>query len=280
MRLVVKILIVSLFCFVSPAEAQVKVAKSIDYGSSGLVGNQLNVYYPKAKKDLDVLIFIHGGSWFEGRKEIYWWLGRNFARKDVVSVIINYPLAPQAKFREMGQACAMAVKWVYDHIDQYGGNKDRIFVMGHSAGGHLAELINADPQYFKGLNMTNPIKGVVLNDAFGLDMDEYLTVADRDDRYREFLMTFTEDREQWKLGSPISYVNQVKNPHLLLYGDRTYEAIQLQTQRFYKLLSDQKVAVQEKVLKRKSHVPMIRQMVFGCNRTYGQILAFFQSTKN
>jgi acetyl esterase/lipase len=262
----------------SAGVAHVKVEKNIAYSSAtNDVRRQLNIYH-KTKVDTaqDVLIFIHGGSWSSGNKDIYWWLGRNFARKGVVAVIINYGLAPDNQYGQMATDCATAVKWVTEHISEYGGNPKRIFIMGHSAGAHLAELINADRQYFKALAITNPIKGVILNDPFGLDMHEYLMEADKDKNYFDFLRTFTKDPATWTEGSPLNYVMNIRNPHLLFYGEKTYPAIQLQSERLNNLLIEKKVSQEMHVIKNKKHVGMITQMIFGWNDLYDYALTFIK----
>ena len=267
-----------LLAFTSPIftlSAKVKVAKDIDYGADkGKISNQLNVYYPVSQEKKDVLIFIHGGSWSSGKKETYWWLGRNLARKGLVAVTINYGLAPDQQYGQMAADCANAVKWVSDHIADYGGNPERIFLMGHSAGGHLAELINADPQYLKTAGFTGKISGVILNDAFGLDMKEYLSKAEHDDNYRNFLRTFTSSPEVWTKGSPLNYLRNIRNPHLIFYGENTYPAIQIQSKRMFEQLIRQQVPCELLLIKKKKHVGMISQMIFGSNSLYKTILDF------
>lgn len=256
--------------------AKVKVEKNIAYtDQKDKISQQLNVYYNTNKsKTGDVIIFIHGGSWSSGKKETYWWLGRNLARKGVVTVTINYGLAPDQQYPQMATDCAAAVKWVAQNISAYGGNPDRIFLMGHSAGGQLAELINADPEYFTTVGFTGKIRGVILNDAFGLDMNEYLSKAEKDDNYYNFLRTFSSSPDTWTLGSPLHYISNVKNPHLIFYGSKTYPAIQLQSERINRNLKEHQVSTEMQVIKNKKHVGMISQMIFGCNSLYQSILSF------
>ena len=261
------------------ASAQIMTVKNINYAGNAEENNTLNIFYKNGSvKNKPVLIFIHGGSWSSGKKETYWWLGRNFARKGVVTVIINYPLAPEAQYQKMANDCALAVKWVKQNISQYASSAENIFVMGHSAGAHLGELINSDPQYFQHAGIKNPIKGVVLNDPFGLDIFEYLTEAEKDDYYFDFLRTFTDKPAVWKSASPLNYVNNIKNPHLLLYGGKTYDAIKIQTPRLYQKLKANNVPVGIKEINGKSHVPMISQMIFGGNHLYKYILEFIANS--
>ncbi|WP_231424052.1 alpha/beta hydrolase [Pedobacter sp. Leaf250] len=263
------------------SSAQVKTAKNINYAGNAEEKNTLNIYYKNDSiKNKPVLIFIHGGSWSSGKKETYWWLGRNFARKGIVTVIINYPLAPNAEYQKMANDCALAVKWVKENISDYSASQEKIFVMGHSAGAHLVELINADPKYFQHAGIKNPIKGMILNDPFGLDIYEYLTEAEKDNYYYDFLRTFTDKPAVWKLASPLDYVNNIKNPHLLFYGSKTYDAIKIQTPRLYEKLKANNIPVEIKEVKGKSHVPMISQMIFGGNNLYKDIVAFIKKTSS
>lgn len=277
MKLSLKLMIFAFLGQIFSGSAQVRVVKNINYAATNKVENTLNIYHKKgSQQNQDVIIFIHGGSWSSGKKETYWWLGRNLAKKNIVTAVINYPLAPNATYKEMALASAQAVKWVRDSISAYGGNPSRIFLMGHSAGGHLCALINSDNQYFKAVNIDNPVKGVILNDAFGLDMEEYLTKAEKDDNYFDFLRTFSQDSKVWQLGSPLFYVKNVSNPHLLLYGSKTYQAIQLQTERIYEVLKNQHVAVKLEVIEGKKHVGMISQLIFGHNKVYKTIVQFLK----
>ncbi|HEX7365967.1 MAG TPA: alpha/beta hydrolase, partial [Pelobium sp.] len=114
------LIILSTLCF-----SKVKKEKDIAYADNG-TANLLDVYHQKKAKNQDVVVFIHGGSWNSGKKDTYWFLARAFARKGKVAVIINYPLSPEAKYREMAFDCARAVIWVKQNISKYGGNPDRI----------------------------------------------------------------------------------------------------------------------------------------------------------
>lgn len=258
--------------------AGIDIRHDIAYnGRPGEVRNLLDVYYPEnTDVPKDVLVFIHGGSWNSGKKDTYWWLGKNMARKNVVSVIINYSLSPQSQYEQMADDCAAALKWVKDSIAVFGGRADRIFVMGHSAGGHLAELINTDPRFFKQAGIPNPIHAVILNDGFGMDMFEYLNVAESNEQTESFLNTFTRNQEVWKTGSPVNYLQNVTNPTLIFVGQRTYPAIKLQSNRLYDTLLKADKSVELKFIKRKKHIGMISQMIFRGNQMYDMILTFMK----
>ncbi len=240
--------------------------------------NLLDVYYPEDKENIkDVLVFIHGGSWNSGDKELYWWIGRNFAKKNIVTAVLNYPLSPGSNYQSMALNCAIALKWVKFNIPKYGGNSDRIFVISHSAGGHLTELINGDPSYFKSLKIENPIRGVILNDPFGLDLYDYMINAEKDSYYNSFIKTFTTEPEVWKQASPLTYASNIKNPHLILVGSITYPSILSHSKNFNDNLQKRGVSSDLLYINKKKHIPMITQMVLGGNSLYVKILKFMQN---
>lgn len=259
--------------------AAIKIKRDILYSSDSSSGteNLLDVYYPKDLSTVkDVLVFIHGGSWNSGKKDTYWWLGRNMAHKGVVTVVINYSLSPVYQYEKMAADCAKALKWVTKNASSFGGDPNNIFVMGHSAGGHLAALIHSDPRFFKKEEISDPIKGLILNDPFGLDMFEYLTKTVPDGNTNSFLNTFSTDNEIWKTASPLSYLENFKAPVLMFVGENTYPAIQLQSERLKKELSTRGRKTDLKIIPKKKHVPMIAQMILRGNKLYDYILDFMQ----
>lgn len=240
--------------------------------------NILDIYYPKnSSTPAPVVVFIHGGSWNKGHKDTYRFLGKGFASKGVVTVIINYRLTPEVNYSPMAGDCAAAVKWVYEHISGFGGDSSKIFVAGHSAGGHLAALISNDHSYFTKQQISNPIKGCILIDAFGLDMYTYFpTSTYADDRW--FKITFTNEPETWKKASPYYHISRNTIPHLVWIGGKTFPGITTQGSNYYKALTDSSVAVQFEVIKNKKHIGMITQFLRRSNPRYKKIIQFMNSS--
>lgn len=237
----------------------------------------LDVYYPRDQKELkDVLIFIHGGSWNSGNKNIYWWLGRNFARKGIISVVINYPLAPENSYDVMANHSALAVKWVRDHAENYGGNPERIYLMGHSAGAHLAALVSMDDRFFKSSGIENPVKGVILNDAFGLDMFEYLTKSKS--QPKPYSKVFSDDPATWKQASPYYHIKNNEVPFSIYVGEKTYDTIKIQSAMFRDKLIEHGIETDLKEIKNKKHIGMITQLLFGWNKRYKEIIGFMRKS--
>lgn len=122
--------------------------------------HKLDVYSPKDAKDRPVVVFFYGGSWTTGSRGLYRFVGAALAEKGFVTVVPDYRLYPQVKFPLFLDDGAMAVAWVQQHAQEFGGDPHRIVLMGHSAGGHeaaflaydrrLLEKVGAHPQWIVG----------------------------------------------------------------------------------------------------------------------------------
>ena len=235
----------------------------------------LNVFQPKnASVKTPVLIYVHGGNWNKGKKEIYWWLGRNFAKKDVLAILPGYTLSPSASYDEMATQIAQAIEWTKENASAYGGDPAQIYLTGHSAGGHLAALSVMNPKY--GIN-PDDIKGIILNDAAGLDMHHYLeSNPPREDN--NYKTTWSTDPENWKDASPIYFLNENTPPFMIYLGSKTYNSITVANKRFKDALQEFQPEVSPIILDKK-HVPMITQYIFGWSDRYDEILNFMENNK-
>ncbi len=247
--------------------------------TKSLPEKQLNVFAPKGAKDLPVLIFIHGGSWKSGNKEIYDFLGSRMARKEVVTVIIDYPLAPANQIQSMELAAVQSVIWTRKNIEKYGGDPNQIFISGHSAGGHLAALMATKEDDFLLSEMENPLKGAILIDPAGLDMHWFLQETKGTDEGDKYLGAFTEDPEVWKAASPIYFLEGQNMPILIMEGEKTYPGIRLTVDRFRKEADKKGVELDYEYYKKKKHIPMITQFFWTYNRGYKEVLDFMEENK-
>lgn len=236
----------------------------------------LNVFAPKKAKNAPVLIFIHGGSWHSGRKEIYDFMGNRLAAKGVVSVIIDYPLAPAYQLPAMEKASALAIQWVKDNISSYGGDPKNMYVSGHSAGGHLAALVAVKEEPWKELGMTNPLKGAILNDPAGLDWYWFLTELKEKYNKEDNYDAFTSDPAVWKTYSPIYFLDENEIPLLVLEGERTYPGIKLTVERFRKAAAEKGLALNYSFYPKTKHIPMVTQFFFPWSKGYKDVLKFME----
>lgn len=125
------------------------------------------------------IVFIHGGYWHLLDKKMFYFLAPTFLQHNITTVIINYPFAPAASMDTIVSTCRKAILWLHDNIMHYNGNPLMMYVMGHSAGAHLASMLMVDgnTNFLKGvislsgLFSLEPIVLSYINDTLNLDMD-------------------------------------------------------------------------------------------------------------
>jgi acetyl esterase/lipase len=233
----------------------------------------LDVYSPSDDGFYPVLLFIHGGSWHTGSKEIYQDLGRNFASKGIVTVIINYRLGGEANYEDMASDCSYAVRWVYDNIHAYKGQTSNIFLSGHSAGGHLSALITLNEKCLMEKGLKAAIRGCILIDAFGLNID-YVMHNNTSFYVKELQNVFTKDPEKWKEAAPVHFLKGKSVPFLIFTGERTYPYLMMDNEVFKMNLDENKISYTHKVISSRNHVEMITGMQSPKDILYNDMLSF------
>jgi acetyl esterase/lipase len=107
----------------------------------------LDIYAPKQASDAPVVVFFYGGSWIAGKRRWYRYVGEALASNGVIAMIPDYRKYPDVQFPSFMRDAARAVAWAHAHAGEFGGNPQRLFVMGHSAGGQIAALLACDKRY-------------------------------------------------------------------------------------------------------------------------------------
>jgi acetyl esterase/lipase len=124
----------------------------ISYGDAPR--QKLDVYLPKKiTLPAKVVIFFYGGSWREGSKTDYRFVAKALTSGGFIVVLPDYRLYPQVTFPSFVEDGASAVRWVRDHISTYGGDTNQLYLMGHSAGSHIAALLTLDAHYLKAVGL-------------------------------------------------------------------------------------------------------------------------------
>ncbi len=236
----------------------------------------LDVYSPsKAASNAagyPVVLFIHGGSWTSGSKNIYTFIGRRLAKQGVVAVLINYRLAPPVHVPEQAADCARALAWTVANIKQYGGDPARVFVMGHSAGGGLAALLATDDALLAANGLPqNPVRGAIMDDPAGLDMYSYLKEMKYagDEKYK---VPFGNDPAVWKAQSAIYKIRAGMPPFIFFIGGETYPSISGSSGRFRDRLKAIGQPTPYTIIPGRHHIPMVLQLYRQHNIIYRDLL--------
>jgi acetyl esterase/lipase len=186
--------------------------RNVAYGS--LERQKLDVYQPRKGANLPVLIFVHGGSWRNGSKEIYPFFGERFALEGFVTLIINYRLAPETPFPGFVQDAALAVKWAKENAQNFAGDPNRVFLAGHSAGAQIVGMLALNPVYLKAVNLErNAVRGVV-GMAGPYDIAAFFPQSPA------LQQVFGTDPSAWAATQPLNFVDGTNPPMFLQHGLR------------------------------------------------------------
>jgi len=138
----------SLFATLTPKDPAARGARDVAFGPRPR--QRLDVYAPRHAKGeaaAPVAVFFYGGSWDSGRKQDYNWVGQALASRGFVTVVPDYGLYPQVRYPGFLEDGARAVRWAQDHAAEFGGDPERIVLVGHSAGAYNAAMIALDHRY-------------------------------------------------------------------------------------------------------------------------------------
>jgi acetyl esterase/lipase len=126
---------------------------SIAYGTDPR--QQLDIYRPApAITNAPVVVFFYGGSWNNGSKDDYGFVGEALASRGIVVVIADYRLYPQVRYPAFLQDGAQAVAWTYQHIADYGADPQQLYVMGHSSGAYNASMLALDARWLNDVGLS------------------------------------------------------------------------------------------------------------------------------
>lgn len=184
-----------------------RCVRDVAYG--GDYHQRLDLYLPEAATatGLPVVLFMHGGGWGNGYKEWCAFMAPPITRLPAIFVAVGYRLAPAHKYPLPLDDCLAATAWVHRHVVEHGGDPGRMFIGGHSAGGHLAALVTLrrDLVAARGLP-ADVIKGCLAVSAI-------FTVAPDKEK-------FLQRPDDAVAASPLSHVAGNTTPFFVTYGSR------------------------------------------------------------
>lgn len=181
----------------------------IAYGD--LERQTLDVYVPNERADgAPVVVFFYGGSWQNGSKEGYRFVGQALASRGIIAVLPDYRLYPPTVFPGFVEDGAKATAWAYRHAADYGGQPEHLLVSGHSAGAHIAALLATDKHYLAdaGISIADLAGFVGMSGPY-----DFLPIED------PVLQDIFAPKSSWPQSQPINFVDGDEPPMLLMHGD-------------------------------------------------------------
>lgn len=232
------------------------------------VKHKLNLFVPEGLQNAPVLLFIHGGGWTSGDKNLYAYLGHTFAREGFATVVINYRLSPTVQHPAHIEDVARAFAWTHKNIAQYGGDPEKIFVAGHSAGGHLTALLALDAKYLKAHNLTlSAIKGAIPISG----------VYDVTSSFSLYRTVFGADPQQRQDASPLTHVAPNRPPFFVIYAEFDLPGLETQARQFASLLKQNGSEAELLEVSATDHVTIIINIGLSGDPATEAILKFMRS---
>ncbi len=172
---------------------------------------RLDLYHPGNVKGYATVVWFHGGGLTAGKR----YLPEQLKNQGIAVVPVSYRLYPKVKCPAYIDDAAAAVAWVFKHIEEYGGDPDKIFVSGHSAGGYLTSMVGLDKRWL---------------DKYGVDADN---IAGLIPFSGHTITHFTVRKERGIPGTqpvvddlaPLYHVRPGAPPLILITGDRELEML-------------------------------------------------------
>ncbi len=209
--------------------------------------------YPTSQPNAPVHIFIHGGAWQQGTAESY-----GFPAELFVNAGVHYVVPDFSWIQDVGDSLypivdqlRRAIAWVYHNADQFGGDAERLFLSGHSSGGHLAGvLLTTDWENESGLPADVIKAGLCCSGMFDL---QPVRLSHRGD-----YVDFTDDMEHDM--SPIRHIDKIRAPLVVAYGSYETPEFKRQSSDFASAVADAGKPVELIVAENYNHFEIIETL--------------------
>ena len=222
----------------SSATPPMKTLKDVAYSTGPGADpkfHSMDLYLPEGKTNFPLVFYIHGGGWRAGDKtgDGFENFVATFAKAGVGVASTNYRLSPAAKHPAHIQDVAKAFAWLSKNASQYGIDRNRLFVAGHSAGGHLAALVALDPQYLRAEGLSPSVIRGVIGSSGVYDMANLSEVGVIPSRREQ---SFADDPKVWEQASPLRLAHAQAPPFLITYVETDLFTLREDAQNFYAAL--------------------------------------------
>lgn len=208
--------------------------------------HRLDVYAPEDAKDAPVVHFVHGGYWVGGDKDylrfvtgLYGSVGEAPASRGVVTVVQSYRLVPETTIDGVVDDVMTGLRWTEEHALDYGGDPARIFMMGHSAGGHLTALAGTDDTLHTSRGMSpDAVRGYIVISGVW-DVADMAATQDAAFQARVTDRVFGRDPSIWLAYSPIAKIGgRPARRFLVMAGEHDYPYLIPQARRAFGKLGE------------------------------------------
>lgn len=187
-----------------------------DIVSDASVASRLDVYQPESARNCPVLIYVYGGSWNSGNKELYAPMAQRLLPEGLVLVLPDYAAYPAARFPQPVREIAAAIAWTLDHIQDYGGDPRRVVLAAQSAGAQIALTALLDPQWLAPYgHRAGDVRGFVgISGVYDVAAEAQFAR-----KHARYIASVMGGPANFAAASPMSFVTAETPPSLLIHGD-------------------------------------------------------------
>lgn len=172
---------------------------------------RLNLYLPSDKKDFVTVIWFHGGGLTGGQNDI----PQGLKNKGIGVISAGYRFTPNVRVEDILHDAAQAIKWSHEHIEKYGGNKDKLVIAGHSAGAYISLMLALNKSYLAG-------EGLDADNIMGIGALSSQTITHVAARKENGIGELQPLIDEW---APLYWVRKDAAPIMLITGDRELEML-------------------------------------------------------
>lgn len=220
-------------------QAAARTRHVMDIAYADEARHRLDVYLPEDRSlsGLPTLIFLHGGRWRAGCKEWNALLAPSLVGIPAILVSPSYGLSPDHRFPTPLHDVLRSVAWTYRHIAEFGGAPNRLFIGGHSAGGHLAALAVTRRELHARYGLPDDVFKACfpMSGTMNFDFDQVLP-GSGEEQIRGILLA---DEEDAVAASPLRHVEGNKTPFYLSFGENDFPRVMATNQEMIAALDDQ-----------------------------------------
>jgi acetyl esterase/lipase len=193
------------------------VTKNIAYHPE--MPRRLDVYQPETGTGHPVVIYVYGGSWRNGNKELYAPAAQRLLPHGFVLVVPDYTLYPGAGYPRQTEEIAAVVAWTLDHIADYGGDPRRVVLAAQSAGAQISGLAILEPRWLAAYGYSAADLRGFIGISGVYDFEAVLAHFHFNARARRTLIDIIGGLENARTASPITFAGPQAPPALLIHGD-------------------------------------------------------------
>jgi len=209
------------------------IQRDIPYAQDSNPYHLMNVYVPEGDGPFPAIVYIHGGGWTSGRREIYNIVGSFYAKKGIAGFSIEYTLTAQnnSSWPQAIQDVILAIRHIRENSAQYRIDPERVAVMGDSAGGHLASLVgtlSGNESFLAGTtgNLTISSRVCLVIDYYG--PTDFQFIGERGSSFNPYGLvekflgdaTYEMNQSRWIEASPATYITADDPIFVIAHGTK------------------------------------------------------------